>query len=368
MKTEKNFQQISYIAPAAPATRRLAEGDEPYLRPEIGFSPQWFHDALGIDFGERWHTDPYIRRDSVIAMRNELERRFPGTPIGGIDRSDAPLDILTGTFGACPVAAIYGVPIRYASNNWPNCEHEYLSDEAMDRLSPPDLDANSFFQDLMAQVDAIGRIEGRIEGFLNWQGILNNAQRLRGQQIFLDMIDSPERLHRLLDAVCTTMIDACRSVRARQRQSGVDVNFFTTSNCLVNMISPGQYREFILPYDRRIAESFDGIGIHNCAWNANPYFEAYASVPGLAYIDMGMDSDLVRAREAIPQARRAIMYTPMDVANKSIEDIRQDFEKIADEYGPCDLVLADIELGTPDERVLDVIAECERITERYEKS
>ena len=117
-------QLISYIAPGAPATRRPADGNEPAVRPEIGFTPAWYRQHLDIDFGQRWHTDPAYRRETVIAMREELRRRFPGSRIGRIDRADMPLDLLTGTYGAGTVAAIYGVPIVYAEDNWPKCEHQ----------------------------------------------------------------------------------------------------------------------------------------------------------------------------------------------------------------------------------------------------
>jgi hypothetical protein len=89
---------------------------------------------------------------------------------------------------------------------------------------------------------------------------------------------------------------------------------------------------------------------------------SYAAVPYLAYIDMGQDSDLPRARATFPHARRAIMYTPMDLASKSLEAIRADLTRIARAYAPCDLVLADIEAGTPDERVLQVLAICEELS------
>lgn len=353
-------QLISYIAPAAPATRRVAEGDEPYLRPEIGFTPRWYRQHLAIDFGTRWHCDPAYRRESVVAMRAELRRRFPGTRIGRIDRPDAPLDLLTGTYGACTVAGIYGVPLVYAEDNWPNCQHAYLTDAQVAALEPPDLDRNPFFQALLEQIDWIEAREGRVEGFINWQGPLNNAMRLRGQQLFLDMMDCPERVRHLLECVTATMIEAARRVHARQRQGGVDVGFFTVSNCLVNMVSPQQYTEYLLPLDCRIAEAFGQIGIHNCAWRADPYMEAYAQVPYLAYIDMGIDSNLPRARKLFPQARRALMYTPMDLANKPTEAIAADFQRIASHYGPCDIVLADIEAGTPDARVLEAVALCQQ--------
>lgn len=359
-------QLISYIAPAAPATRQPATGDEPFLRPEIGFTPNWYRTAIGVDFGRRWHTDPAYRRQTLLVMRNELQRRFPETRIGGIDRPDKPLDMLTGTYGCMSVAAIYGVPIIYAEDNWPNCEHCYLSDDETDNLEPPDLDGNTFFQELMAQVDWITAREGRVEGFINFQGVLNNAYRLRGEKLFYDMLDSPQRCRHLFDCICTTMTEAAKRLYEQQLKSGVKVDFFTVSNCLVNMVSPEQYRDILLPFDCRIAEAFGCIGIHNCAWNADPYIDDYAGVPHLGYIDMGLDSDLARARKTFTHARRALMYPPTDLANKSMETIQTEMERVAREYAPCDVVVADIEADTPDERVLAFLELCSQINSRME--
>ncbi len=363
---QETRQLISYIAPAAPATRRPAAGSEPFLRPEIGFTPNWYRTALGIDFGRRWHTDPAYRRETVLAMRGELKRRFGGTKIGGIDRPDKPLDLLTGTYGCSVVAAIYGIPIIYADDNWPNCEHRYLSDKEVDELAAPALDTNPFFRELMAQVNWIAAHEGRVEGFINFQGVLNNAYRLRGEKVFYDIIDSPRRCRHLFDCICTTMTEAAKRLHKRQLDSEVEIGFFTVSNCLVNMVSPEHYRDMLLPFDRRFGETFGCIGIHNCAWNADPYIGDYATIPNLGYIDMGLDSDLARAREAIAHARRALMYTPMDLANKSLEAIRADLERVAREYAPCDVVVGDIEAGTPDERIMAFLKLCGEVNRRME--
>lgn len=358
-------QLVSYIAPGAPATRRPATGDEPFLRPEIGFTPAWYRQHLEIDFGAKFHSEPSYRREAVIAMRALLRQRFPGANLGRLCESDQPLDLLTGVYGACTVAALYSVPIVYAADNWPNCEHKYLSDEEIDRLQPPDLDNNVHFQQLMDQVDWIAQTEGVVAGYVNWQGVLNNAYRLRGQPLFLDLMEAPDRAERLLQCVCETMIDAATRLHVRQREIGFDVRFFTVSNCLVNMVSPRQYSQFLLPHDQRLAAAFGCVGIHNCAWSATPYLNAYAQVPHVAYLDMGIGSDLARAKILFPNTRRAIMYTPMDVANKSGEAIAADLQRIAQEYGPCDLVCADIEAGTPDERVIAVIDRCRRLSEQY---
>lgn len=359
-------QLISYISPGAPATRRPAIGNLPFLRPEIGFTPKWYRSALGIDFAEKWHTNPEYRRRTRLQMYAELERRFPGTAIGRINYKT--IDLLTGTFGASAIAAIYGVPIRYDEEQWPTSEHQYLSEEELENLCPPDLNQNVFFQSLIKQIDWISAQEGKVVGYMNWQGMLNNAQRLRGQDIFMDMFLAPERTKHLLNCICTTMINAAKWLQLKQKEFEPDsLSFFTVSNCLVNMIDPGLYEEFILPFDQKIANSFDAIGIHNCAWNATPYLDQYAKVPKVAYQDMGMDSDLEKAKTLFPETRRAIMYTPMDVAKKTTEQIRKDMEFIAIKYGPCDIVAADIEHGTPDEKVIELIKICEDISENANK-
>lgn len=357
-------QLISYIAPGAPATRRPASGTLQFLRPEIGFTPKWYRTGLGIDFGEKWHTNLEYRRETRLLMYEELEMRFPKMGIGRIDRET--VDLLTGTFGASAIAAIYGIPIRYNEEQWPTSEHQYLSDDELETLAAPDLEQNKFFQSLMKQVEMIGNQEGKIVGYMNWQGVLNNAQRLRGQDIFMDLFLEPERTKNLLECVCSTMIDAAKRLQQKQKEFDPDaLSFFTVSNCLVNMVDPDLYEQFFLPLDQKIAESFDAIGIHNCAWSATPYLNHYAKVPKVAYLDMGIDSDLAKTRHLFPETRRSIMYTPMDVANKTPNEIKADLELIALNYGPCDIVAADIEAGTPDRKVHEFIALCQQISEKY---
>jgi hypothetical protein len=359
-------QLISYIALGAPATRRPATGELPFLRPEIGFTPKWYHKSLNIDFGENWHTDINYRKESVLAMREEVDRRFPGNQIGVIDEQRS-LDLLTGLYGACSVASIYGIPIRYDRDQWPASEHFNLSEDEMSNLVAPDLNENSFYQSILEQVGSIAESEGKVVGFINWQGVLNNAQRLRGQDLFMDMLMNPEGVKNMLECITTTMIDAASGLQKRQAESGVNYSFFTVSNCLVNMLSPDLYNEFILPFDKRIADAFSTIGIHNCAWNANPYLDDYASVPKVGYIDMGIESDLDKARVLFPETRRSLMYTPMDVANKSMDEIREDLNHIAKNYGPCDIVAADIEDETPDNKVMDFINLCAEISETFNR-
>jgi hypothetical protein len=184
-------QLISYIAPGAPARRRPATGTEAFLRAEIGFTPSWFRGALGVDFGERWHTDPDYRRESLRAMRAEL----------------------------------------------------------------------------------------------------------------------------------------------------------------------------LLPFDQRIAGAFGSIGVHNCAWRVDPYLEHYARIPRVGYIDMGLASHLPTVRALFPSGRRAVMITPTQFSEAAPESLQDSLQRIAAECGPCDVVVADLEAGTPDEQVRWLLACCEGLSQ-----
>ena len=55
----------------------------------------------------------------------------------------------------------------------------------------------------------------------------------------------------------------------------------------------------------------------------------------------------------------------MDLAGKSGDNARADLERVAREYAPCDIVAADIDSGTPDQRVLELIGWCAELSERY---
>jgi len=320
------------------------------MRIEFGFTPRWFRQSCGIDFSQRWHLDPLYRGETVAAMRRELNRRFSGLRLAGDpDRPPANLD---GVNGGLMVALIFGIPAEYYADNWPAARHQFLSEEQIAALDIPDLPQAPAFAQLVQQMDIIEREYGCIEGYVNWQGILNNAYRIRGQEIFSDLVLNPGLAHHLFEILARTMIAGMRYVYERQRRTGVVIRHATVSNCLVNMVSPQIYREHLFQYDKMISQAFEHFGVHNCAWNVDPYLEDYARIAKLGYVDMGLASDLARARRLCPNARRALMYTPMDLATRPLDTIRQDLARIRRQLSPCDIVMADIEHGTPDERVI----------------
>jgi hypothetical protein len=353
-----------YIALGAPPIRTPATGDELFMRPEVGFNPSWFNEFCGIDFSEKWHSDAEVRMHSHERMRLEVKKRFPGYNIGEV-LDNKPFDLLTGVYGIGIIDSIFGRPLEYSKSRWPVPLGDKLSDEDIISLSVPNVENNRFFSDLLEQLDKIFKLTGSVRGFLNWQGNLNTAFRFRGEAIFMDLIDQPQLVKKLLDTISDTYLQGVKLLYSRQREYGQKYDFATIANCTVNMVGPELYEHHLLFYDQKIANEFPIIGVHNCAWTVTPYLDLYAKIPNVAYIDMGIDSDLKKARDIFPNARRNCLYKSVDLKNKSKEEIRKDFEFIAENLAPCDIGMPDIEYDVPEDKIMYAMDLCRELTDKY---
>ena len=88
----------------------------------------------------------------------------------------------------------------------------------------------------MDEVEWIVHPNGHIEGYINWQGVLNNAYRLEGRNSLLTTLGL-NRARLLFECVTMTMIEAAERLYECQRQTTVHIQHLTVSNCLVNMVS-----------------------------------------------------------------------------------------------------------------------------------
>ena len=361
----KITQLRHHIPIAAPSTREPATGDEPYVRVSLGFTPRWYHERLGVDLGERWHLDPEYRYETIVRMKEHLHATFPSVPYfvpeydeKGVERTSA---TISGVYGILVVPLLYGLEAVYRADNWPDAKADsHPAKDEIDVDSPADAASAPHIRQLFEQMDWIEAKAGWIPGYLNYQGVLNIALKVRGNEIFMDMYDDPDWAKRFFRHIGESMAATAELVQARQAKSGFRRGVFTVSNCVINMISPEQYEEFVLPVDRELSTRFPTFGVHTCNWDATPYLDQLRSIEKMMYLDTGPMADLERIREMFPTTRRSVMYSPVDLESKSESEIYADIERIGEAYGPCDIALADVENTVPDERVryfLDAAAE-----------
>ncbi|GAB4116492.1 MAG: hypothetical protein Kow00103_12230 [Candidatus Caldatribacteriota bacterium] len=352
----------NHIPMGAPARREIADGTESDMRVSLGFVPGWYHKRCGIDFSEPWHKDPYYRHQSLKKMKHELCRSFPMIDYWDESKQDD-LATLSGCYGAYVIPLVFGFPLIYKKDRWPeiNPVKPKLSDQEIDKLNPDKIVNSPFVEELIEQMDIIEKEWGKIHGYLNWQGVLNNAFHLRGEQIFMDFYDKPDLTKYLFEVITEVMIKLAKMVQKRQRETGFYINHFSVSNCTLNMISPETYQDFLLPLDQKIASNFERFGFHTCNWNVTPYIEKIKKIPKLGYLDMGIMSNLARVKSEFPETRRALIYSPERLLRASLEEIKRDMVKVYLELSPCDIVMADIEADTPDNKVKVFIDICKQL-------
>jgi len=315
----------------------------------VSFSPDWFAARMGLNMGVRWHTDPVYRRESFAAMARALNAEFPRLCLGG--DPDAIRGGLSQIANCAPVGALFGQEVLYSPGAWPENNRRLLDDAAAGALEIPAFESGRFFSELMSQMDAIQKEWGAIDGELNYQGILNTAFRLRGEQIFTDMVTAPERAHHVLDVVCKTTIRFADAVYTRQARSGVTKDYFVTSNCVVNMISEEHYRQFVMPYDRRLSAHYAHFGVHNCGWKVDAYAKAYSEIRELGYLDFGIQSDLDALKSLFPSSILTVILNPDDVIGRSAAEVRATLGKLRDSLGVCRILLGSLDGRTSSREV-----------------
>jgi hypothetical protein len=362
-----SLQQIGgVIYDSCPLLFKLLKEETEKNRLTVSFTPNWYHKKLGIDFSKKWHTDPFYRQQSYIQMKKYMLDTFPEYD---------PLDIGDEhTYNNCPatigaafsiafIPAIFGKSIEYCHNNWPSATGGYLTDKEVESLDIPNLDKNSFFHDFLIQLKKIHEVEGGIKGQLNYQGVLNNAIKLRGEQVFIDMLTRPSLSNHLFEVITKTMVNVVKKIYQLQKESGIETDdHFVTSNCTVNMISSQTYQEHLLKFDKMLADSFRHFGIHNCAWKVDPYLDAYAKIPNVAYLDFGLDSDFKKIKKLFPLTRRSLIYDPERLNIKSNSFV-EDFERIKNDLFPCDVILASLDTHISIERIHEFIKINQRLFE-----
>jgi uroporphyrinogen-III decarboxylase len=330
---------------------------------DVIFNPHWWHTHYGLDFREPFHFDPKVRVESERLMRQALHDRFGDLGLGEANAQPRPVVGPVHLSIGFLVQAMLGCAVRFSADAAPWVLRAELDDEQIWALEVPDIETTSPMREIIAMMDALEAKYGYLEGDACWDGVQNIALDLRGQQLFLDYYDYPELVHHLFDVVARTTYRVADYFRRRTGTNSISNNRIVASidprinlhcNCSVQMISKATYEEYLLPYERWLAERLQPYGIHHCGDNLEHVVEAYARVPGLAFVDVGWGSDVAACRAALPDAYFSLRLSPVRLRIQTPEEVQADVEWLLAQAGPLDkaaLCCVSIDADTPDENV-----------------
>ncbi len=340
---------------------------------DVVFHPEWWYTHYELDFREPFYFDPQVRVESERRMRQALYDRFGDLGLGEANASSRPVVGPVHLAIGFVVQAMLGCQVRFSEDAAPWVLCAELTEEEVWALEVPDLESAPMMRQTIALMDALEEEFGYLEGDIPWDGVQNVALDLRGQQLFLDYYDNPDLVHHLFDVIARTIYLVADYVGRRTGTSSVSLNRIVASidprlhlhsNCSVQMISRATYEQFLLPWECWLAERLQPYGIHHCGDNLEHVIEAYARVPGLAYVDVGWGSDVAACRKALPDAFFSLRLNPARLRAQTPAEVRADTERLLDQAGPLDkvaLCCVAMDACTPDENVRTIFEVADKV-------
>lgn len=315
-----------------------------------GFMPNWWQKEYGISFCRDFHQNPQVHGATLRRMAMLLNERFGDLPNFFFSRFDYEDSYpVERRYGDALIPAIFDVEVSFdEASGHPYTDCVNLSDEQAVQLTVPEVRNHPV---LRAILDERSDPNVPTVGELGFEGVINIAYQLRGQEMFVDLIQKPDLIHHVFEVVFETIDNVAHTVRKWQDPTGRRPSYFVTCDCLVNMISGQMYRESLLEFDKRFHESFDIFGIHTCNWTIDPYLDAIAEIGPLGYLDMGPDSDLERVHELFGDLTPSVFFHPEKLRNLSPAEIKKEITELGKRIQRGYILFSDLEAGTTDDQI-----------------
>jgi uroporphyrinogen-III decarboxylase len=210
-------------------------------------------------------------------------------------------------------AAWLGAPISFSPDNCPYAEIWLKDDnknEIFDRGIPDPFQDGGWMQrnwDYYGHfcqlrdkgVEFLGLpIKTVMPSGLGTDGPFTLAAELRGGEICVDMLAEPEYFQKLMDFLTQATITRMKAYRQRMGMPEKSDDFGYADDS-VAMLSVEQYRQFVMPYHKRIVEAFwtgkGRLGIHLCG-DVQRHLPVLHREMGIRSFDTGFPIDLHEVR------------------------------------------------------------------------
>lgn len=328
----------------------------------LTWMPSWWKHFYGITFGQQYFDDPEYRVQTAMSMDKLISERFPMMEIG--DPNPQPTVIPPNLINATTVATAGG-KVLYPEDNYPISIP--LSEQEIENLSfPDDITAVFPYNSILAQVEKMNAVYGKSATPYLWKnGVANDIIQLAGNNLFYYLADESPLFFKLIDYSLHLWMKTLDYNAAHHSLPPVVVLL----NCTVPLIGPNSYARCLFDADMKIISKLYELNqkfqLHHCG-NFDDYIDIYRKIPHVDMIQVGFTSDPVLALEAFPEADVEFILDPYffrDSDKKQIHDyITQLLEKTKKYHSRFSFALGDIDIGTPDENLVELYSCCKNFT------
>lgn len=315
----------------------LLEND--LLPVEIVLHPSWWNRHEGIVFDPDFFFHPARRVEDEQRMERALYERWGRFGMGDRHAEALPQVGAVHLAAGFLLSEMMGCPVRYEANSSPTvlpADAERLELDVEAAFASP---AARKFQALL---ESLSERHGGLVGDVNWSGILNLALDLRGQEIFIDMLERPDETRRFFARIAELIERFTSALAAETKSSSISVNrtvrhiprpVFLHSECTHTMISVEDYRSLLFPFDRSWSERFRPFGIHFCGQDPHRFATEFAALPHLDFLDVGWGGDVATLRAHLPHTFLNLRLSPVEIIHQSRDEVRAELRRLVEESG-----------------------------------
>lgn len=305
---------------------------------DIVLAPEWWYKNEKITFDCDFFFHPLKRVEVEQRMEKVLYERWGKFGLGEHK------DQVRPEIGAVHLAAGYllsemmGCEVKYTEAHPPQVlpAHQELRNISVDEAFRSDA-----FRKVSGLTDSLKKRYGFLTGDINWGGILNIAMDLRGENVFLDMMMTPDELKEYFAGIASVIEKFTSFLQFETGTTSISVNrgvrhlnqpVLLHSECSHTMISEEDYENYLLPFDQQWSKNRP-FGIHYCGSDPHRMAASFAKIPHLDYLDLGWGGDVKVLREHLPDTFLNIRLSPVEIARQSHDEIRETITSLVHDSG-----------------------------------
>jgi hypothetical protein len=322
------------------------------------FSEAWFNRHYGLEFGQRYHTDPIFRTEQDQAALRLVYERFGTLGLGRKDPEPQPhLEICGHRF----LPALLGCEIFYQPDQAPAARHLPVSSaREIAAIPKPDLVSNRWALEFRRQAKTLIDRYGRVDATINHGGPLNVASNVLGSEAFLYLAEPTEEFRAFLRMIADLCLETYDQLTLPFNPDLDPGRQLFLGNCPVMMLDPATYRDEVWPADQYLRSRVKKFGLHHCGV-MDRYLCHYQTLGPCEYIEVGWGSNPAKVRQAFPATTLDLMINIPAVQALPSDQLAGTLREMVAQTAPRalirDIFMADIGPDVPDAAVANFV-EC----------
>jgi len=341
---------------------------------DVVLGPAWWNRHAGITFDEDFFFHPARRVEAERKMEQVLDERWGRFGLGADHDKDLPVVGAVHLAAGYLISEMLGCKVDYLAGAAPQVIPADLSDL---KISPEAAFTSPAYRRFGELVDGLKTRHGGLVGDVNFSGILNAALDLRGQTLFMDMLDNGQGVGQFLAGIGQVIERFTDEITRETGSTSISVNrnvrniprpIWLHSECSHVMISTQQYEQFLMGFDAAWSRRYRPFGIHYCGGDPHRYAATFAKLPHLDFLDVGWGGDVALLRKHLPDTFLNLRYSPVEIIKQSPETIRQTIRDLVHASGNPYLTgvcCINMDDQVTDEQVTAIFDEVEALRAEY---